>query len=83
MKDTYTQMYKNQTVMSVRNRVSFLSLLGSYQHSYKQVGVIFLHFQVAKWCSLKKCKMGMMEALLQLDNIIDESDPDVSQIFNL
>lgn len=33
---------------------------------------------MAKWCKLEECKLGMMDALMQLDNIVDESDPDVS-----
>ena len=33
---------------------------------------------MAKWCKLDHCKMTIMEALMKLDQIIDESDPDVS-----
>lgn len=33
---------------------------------------------MAKWCKLDQCKMTIMEALMKLDQIIDESDPDVS-----
>ncbi len=33
---------------------------------------------MAKWCKFDKCKMGVMDAVMLLDNIIDESDPDVS-----
>ena len=31
-----------------------------------------------KWCKFDKCKMTMMDALMELDKIIDESDPDVN-----
>ena len=30
-----------------------------------------------KWCKFDKCKMKMMDAVMLLDQIIDESDPDV------
>ena len=34
-----------------------------------------------KWCSFKKAKMTMMEAIELLDLVVDESDPDVSYRF--
>jgi len=33
---------------------------------------------MAKWSRFDKCKMNVMDAVMLLDNIIDESDPDVS-----
>jgi hypothetical protein len=35
---------------------------------------------MAKWCKLDHFKMTIMEALMKLDQIIDESDPDVSSV---
>ncbi len=35
---------------------------------------------MTKWCKYDKCKMTMMDALMELDKIIDESDPDVKII---
>ena len=39
--------------------------------------------QMAKWLKFDKAKMPIMDALLELDKIIDESDPDVRRTFNL
>ncbi len=36
--------------------------------------------QHSKWDKLDKCEMCIMDALFMLDSIIDESDPDVSEL---
>ena len=40
--------------------------------------VEFVRGKLDKWTKLDKAKMGMLDAVMLLDNIIDESDPDVS-----
>ena len=32
---------------------------------------------MSEWCKFTKAKMPMMDALMELDKIVDESDPDV------
>ena len=34
--------------------------------------------QMAKWTKFDKQKLGMLDAVMLLDNIVDEADPDVS-----
>lgn len=53
VRKTYNEMYKNQTMASVKSRME-------------------------KWTKLNSKKMGMMDVVMLLDNIIDESDPDVN-----
>ena len=33
-----------------------------------------------KWTAFNQSKLGMMDAVMLLDNIVDESDPDVSAL---
>ena len=39
-----------------------------------------LNLQLDNWCKLDKAKMTMMDAIFELDKIVDESDPDVRVI---
>ena len=34
-----------------------------------------------KWCKFNHAELTVMEALLMLDNLVDESDPDVSHLY--
>ena len=47
-------------------------------YMYICINIVLHVSQMAKWCKLDQCKMTIMEALMKLDQIIDESDPDVS-----
>lgn len=44
-------------------------------HTPVTVNLTFL--QHAEWCGCNHTQMGMMDAIMSLDQLVDESDPDV------
>ncbi|XP_078533997.1 inositol oxygenase-like [Lissotriton helveticus] len=69
---TDKEKYRNYTNGPLQERV-----LNTYtlMHTYQTVE--FVKQKNAKWCSFKHKQMSIMEALNLLDDLVDESDPDV------
>lgn len=44
--------------------------------------VDFVRGKIAKWTKFDKTKMSVMDALRKLNDIVDESDPDVDVSFD-
>ena len=71
-------MHTLQTVKSVKARVSmYFACDLEILHSFEQLRLSPLNLQLEKWCKLDRAKMPLIDAIFELDKIIDESDPDV------
>lgn len=54
-------------------------VIKTYEHNHANQTVDYVKKQIEKHCTkFDKCKMTLWQALYKLDNIIDESDPDLS-----
>lgn len=66
-------MHTNQTVDFVRRKVNTMCSM-RLKEPIKTVPTLPQH---AEWTSCTHTQMGMMEAVMSLDQLVDESDPDV------
>ncbi|XP_078534001.1 inositol oxygenase-like isoform X2 [Lissotriton helveticus] len=69
---TDKEKYRNYTNGPLQERV-----LNTYTLMHTYQSVEFVKHKNAKWCSFNHKQMSIMEALNMLDDLVDESDPDV------
>ncbi|KAF3688876.1 Inositol oxygenase [Channa argus] len=64
--------YRNFETGSLIDRV-----FSTYKLMHSNQTLEFVKQKHAEWCSCNHTKMGMMDAIMSLDQLVDESDPDV------
>lgn len=79
--DPIENMGKDQESFRVFNDVNdprYEIVRKTYGEMYKNQTMDTVKSRMKKWTGFKQMKLGMMDAVILLDQIIDESDPDVS-----
>lgn len=78
VKNTYTLMHTHQTVDFVKGKVLIYVVIPGYDLNLKQFYLKLIDSleKMQKWLKFDHAKCTIKEALLKLNDLIDESDPD-------
>eukprot|EP00794_Sanderia_malayensis_P014058 gene14058-15522_t len=72
-----TQKGQNDFRQFYQENLQTENVMRTYQMMHSQQTLNFVKEKIAKWGSLDKAEMTIFEAVFMLDDLIDESDPDI------